>query len=189
MPIIYAAPYVLRLLRWRSGHPSFRRFAVPALVGPLAFGFCSLAGWISSALLLFGVLHLHSNAAYLLIGEGLLFYLLPGLLGAWLAVKVVRFFERALFSTPEARRLELSFVTGCIGGPIGFLVGMGFASSLLPLGSSYWAFIVSLVTAGMAATLTFALCMLFMRKPATPATTVAPDPKKTPILVAVRRYS
>lgn len=106
MQIIYAAPFILLSLicfAVFTGVPSLRRLALPALVAPVAFGFCSLAAWIAFALIGGYVMHLHSNPGFLLVIEGLLFYLLPGLIGAWLAIRAVQFLERRFLNTRHAK--------------------------------------------------------------------------------------
>jgi hypothetical protein len=54
LQLLYAAPFFLiAFLAFTvcALVPSLRRFAVSALIAPLAFGFCSLAGWIAFALI------------------------------------------------------------------------------------------------------------------------------------------
>jgi hypothetical protein len=182
--IIYAAPFILLSIVCFAASlvvPSLRRFAVQALIAPIAFGFCSLAAWLISAFILWGLLRLKSNPSYLLPVEGTFFYLLPGLLGAWLAVTIVRLIEQTFFNTSQARRLGLSVVMACIGGPLGFIVGLAVAGSVLPLGSSYWSFIASLASAGFFAIFSFTLCMVFTHKLTTPETGAATDRTKAPL--------
>lgn len=169
MQIIYAAPFILLSLICFAvfmGVPSLRRQALPALVAPVAFGVCSLAGWIVFALIGWRFLHLQSNPKALLVAEGLLFYLFPGLVGAWFAVTSVRFLERKFLTTKEARNLIIRLVVSLIACGIGFVVGLGIADNVLPPDSTYPAFLAALVSAGAFAVLTFIAVMLGQRRTA-----------------------
>lgn len=169
MQIIYALPFIfLSLLGFAVfvGVPALRRLALAALIAPVAFGFCSLAGWIGFALIDVFLLHLRSNSTGWLTLEGLLFYLTPGMLGAWLAVRVVRFLESRFLTTRPAKEFLMRSVVSSIAGLVGFIVGAGISDDLLPQGSIYLSFIAGLVSAGVFAIVTFMVVMMGQRKTA-----------------------
>lgn len=137
MQIIYAAPFVLiSVVAFIIclAVPGLRRIALAALVVPVAFGVCSLFGWILFALVTGFVLHVSLGVAEIVI-MGILFYLLPGLAGAWVAVKLVRFFEQSFLKTKTARSLLLASVIALISAGFGGFLGLGMATNYLPQGS------------------------------------------------------
>jgi hypothetical protein len=68
--------------------------------------------------------------------EGLAFYILPGVLGAWLAIWLVGVSERYFGKSPTARKLILESAVAVVCAGIGGLAGLALASSFLPMGSS-----------------------------------------------------
>ena len=94
MQLMYAAPFILLSLVAFGvflAVPRLRRRALAALVAPVAFGFCALAGYISWLLISGFVLKLQLGPVEGLHGvfEVLFFFLLPGIAGAWLAVWLI----------------------------------------------------------------------------------------------------
>ena len=166
MQLIYAIPFVflsLVLCAIFLAVPSWRPFASCALVGPVAFGACSIAGWIAFALIGYS-LHLRSSLGYLLAVEGLLFYALPGVLGAWFATRCVRLFERKFLYKQSARDLTVRFIVSVIAAGVGFIVGLEVAEQVLPPNSMYPAFVAAFVSAGGFAVLTFFVIMIGQRR-------------------------
>ena len=91
MQIIYAAPFILLSMIAFGVFlvvPRLRRHSISALVAPVAFGFCALAGYISWVLICGFVLKIALRPVEGVHGffEVLFFFLLPGFAGAWLAI-------------------------------------------------------------------------------------------------------
>jgi hypothetical protein len=143
MQIIYAAPFVLLSL---LGFvlcvivAPMRRFALSALVAPVAFGICSIIGWIGFALVAGDLLKINLGPATGIHGliEGLLFYALPGVLGSWLAVVVVRFFEWLLLPTEQARKIALRVGITIVAFPFGFVFILASIAHWFGLISTTW---------------------------------------------------
>ena len=94
MQIIYAAPFVLISLIGFVAFllvPRLRPFALSALVAPVAFGVCALAGYVIWVLVCQFVLRIQLRPVEGIHGvfDVLFFFLTPGLLGAWAAVWIV----------------------------------------------------------------------------------------------------
>jgi hypothetical protein len=169
LQIIYAAPFVLlSILAFAIclAVPSLRRFAFPALVVPVTFGFCSIVSWIAFVLIAADVLKLHLGPATGVHGvlEGLFFYFLPGVLACWIAVAVLRFVERRFFGTKFARNLVLRLVISAVVGFAGGIIGLGIAGNSLPYGSVVATLEIASGAAGLSAVLAFLLTMAFQRR-------------------------
>lgn|GEM_PF-2955457 len=168
MQIIYAAPFILfSILSFAVclTVPRLRRFALPALAVPVTFGMCSIAGWILSILIAEFVLKLNLGPAIGFHGvvEGLFFYIFPGILGAWLVVKLIRVFERYFLKTLFARNLILRTVIALIAAFIGGITGLGFATNLLQLGSTVASIWIALLASVVAAVIGFTITLLIQR--------------------------
>ena len=97
--IYYAFPIILlSLVAFLSclAIPQLRRYAVQALVAPVAFGFCSIVGMVVmtfTADFLNDRFRLPVNPEPLVgirgIAIAFVIYFIPGVIGAWLAVSVV----------------------------------------------------------------------------------------------------
>lgn len=146
MQIIYAAPFVLlSILSFVIclAIPKLRHFSLPALIAPVAFGVCSIVGWISFILISQFVFRISLGPAAGLGGvvEGLLFYLAPGLFGAWLAVKAVRALDQRLLTSTTARDVLLALAIGAVSAGISGVTGLGLATAYMAPGSvvaSWW---------------------------------------------------
>ena len=95
MQVFYAIPFVLlSLLAFEvcAAAPRWRRYRYQALVAPVAFGFCSIAGTVA---IIVSADHLHlalftqSWSGMRDVATLLLIYFVPGLLGSWCAVAAV----------------------------------------------------------------------------------------------------
>jgi hypothetical protein len=129
MPILYATPFVLLSILSFSACaavPNLRRFALSALVAPVVFGVSSLSGWIAFALAgdalfkeSFGAMF---SARLPMLIAGLLCYALPGLLGAGIAIFVVRSVEKRFLRTEYARNIALRMEITAVTFPCGFVI-------------------------------------------------------------------
>jgi hypothetical protein len=104
LQIIYAAPFILLSLLCFGvflAVPRFRRFALAALVAPVAFGFCAIVGYVAWVLVCNFLLKIQLRPVEGLHGviEILLFFVTPGILGSWAAAwivgRAVRFWKRS----------------------------------------------------------------------------------------------
>jgi hypothetical protein len=169
LQIIYAAPFVFLSIVSFSiclAIRPLRRFAIPALIVPVTFGFFSILGWIAFVLIAGFVLKLHLGPATGIhgIAEGLLFYLVPGVLASWAAIVVARFVENRLLRTQFAKDLMLRIVVSAVGGFAGGIVGFGVASSCFPSGYIFATFLTAAITAGLVAILASLLTMTIQRR-------------------------
>src|SRR5437660_378888 len=94
MQIIYALPFIalsVILCAICLVFPRLRRYMVPALVAPVAFGFCSIVG-AGTVVLIADKFGLLTEPAMGVRGVviAMLIYFLPGGLGVWLAVSATR---------------------------------------------------------------------------------------------------
>ncbi len=171
MQIIYAAPFVLlSILAFFVclAVPRFRRFASAAFAIPVTFGVCSIVGWIAFVLIAGYVLHLNLGPAIGFHGvvEGLLFYVLPGIIGALLAVKLIRIIERSFLNTQRARDLVIRVIVATIMAFIGAVVALGLATSLLPVGSAVASLWIALLGSILTAAAGFGIAIAFQRRAA-----------------------
>ena len=124
--LIYAAPFFLLSLvgfTFCAIGKKQRRFALSALLAPVAFGVCSLAGWIVYAIIS-DRLHkggLGPNSLWL---YGLAFYVLPGFIGSWLAASVTLRLEHILFRTERTRSIALQVEIAAVVFPLGFILSL-----------------------------------------------------------------
>ena len=94
MQIIYAAPFVLLSLLSFGVFlvvPRLRRFAIAALVAPVAFGFCAIVGYVAWVLVCDFVLKIQLRPVEGLHGaiEILFFFIIPGVMGSWAAIWII----------------------------------------------------------------------------------------------------
>ena len=169
MQIIYAAPFVfLSIVSFAIclATPTLRRFALPALIAPVTFGFFSIMGWLAFAIVAGNVLKLHLGPATGVHGvlEGLFFYCLPGVFASWIAVATVRFAERRFLRTQFAKNLVIRLVISAVAALAGGIFGLGVAGNLLPGESLVAALAAGFVTAGLTAVLAFLLTMAIQRR-------------------------
>jgi hypothetical protein len=169
MQIIYVAPFILlSVLSFVVclAIPKLRRISLPALVAPVAFGVCSIVGWISFVLVSDFVLKISLGPASGFHGvmEGLAFYLLPGVLGAWFAMWLVRVVERYINRIPMARKIILASAVSAVCAGIGGLVGLALASRLLPLGSEFETFGIAVGASAFLAVGGFAAAMILQSR-------------------------
>jgi hypothetical protein len=142
MQVIYAAPFILLSLFAFFVCllvPSFRPYSFRAIVAPVVFGFCSLFGMV------IGVLALHSIQKNPLFNRPLtdlqtyvmeaLLYFPPGLIGAWIAVTIVKRVEERWLNTHSARAFAVRLVIALIVFPPAFLACFGLSDR----GENHWA--------------------------------------------------
>jgi hypothetical protein len=143
MQLIYAAPFILLSLASFFVcllMPRLRPYAFRALVVPVAFGFCSIVGMV-----LIGV-SLNSINKNPLFNKPItdaqtcilaaLMYFPPGLLGAWIAVHILRRIENRLLSTDGSRAFAVRSTVALIVFPPSFILCLGVSNRLL---GSDWA--------------------------------------------------
>jgi hypothetical protein len=169
LQIIYAAPFVfLSIVSFAIclAVPSLRRFALPALIVRVTFGFSSIVGWVAFALIADDVLKLHLGPATGVHGvvEGLLFYLLPGVVASWIAIATVRTLELRFLRTQFAKNLVLRLVISAVAGFAGGILGLGVAVNWLPDGSLVATLAAAFAAAGLTAVLAFLLTMTVQRR-------------------------
>jgi hypothetical protein len=163
MQIIYAAPFVLiSLIAFACflAIPRLRRFAFRALVAPVAFGFCSIVAmgltlvvadglglWVSPLVGPTGVL------------LGISIYFIPGAIGAWIAVEIVRQVETRLLNTQSRREFATRTIIALIIFGPAFIVSTGIQFKLFPRAEEWWPIClgVSFIAAALAATATYLL--------------------------------
>jgi hypothetical protein len=169
MQIIYAAPFILlSILAFFVflAVPQFRRFASAAFVVPITFGVCSIVGWIAFILIAGNVLHLNLGPAIGIHGivEGLLFYVLPGVVGAWIAVRLIHIVERSFLNTQTAKNFVIRVILATILAFVGAFVGLGLATHLLPAGSTVASLWIAFLSSILSATAGFVIAMGFQRR-------------------------
>jgi hypothetical protein len=142
MLVIYAAPFILLSLAAFFVCllvPSFRPYTFRAMVAPVVFGFCSMFGMVV------GVVALNSIQKNPLFNRPLtdvqtyvmeaLLYFPPGLIGAWLAVTIVKRVEERWLNTELARAFAVRLVIALIVFPPAFIACFGFSDK----GANHWA--------------------------------------------------
>jgi hypothetical protein len=169
LAIIYAAPFVLLSILSFSiclAVPSLRRFALPALIVPVTFGFCSIVSWVAFVLIAGDVLKLHLGPASGVHGvlEGLFFYCLPGVLASWVAIATMGFVQRRILRTKIAIDILLRLVISAVAGFVGSIIGFGVAGNSLPHGSVVASLEIASVAATLSAVLAFLLTMTVQRR-------------------------
>src|SRR5580693_10293904 len=135
MQIIYAAPFILlSLIAFLVSLlvPKLRPYCFRALLAPVAFGFCSIVG---TGMLSFALNSVHGNPlfnrpltdaqSYILVS---VFYFPPGLLGAWLAVIVVKRIEHRWLNNEPTRTLAVRAVAAAIVFPPVFVACFGLSN-------------------------------------------------------------
>ena len=163
MQIIYAAPVVLiSLIAFACflAIPRLRRFAFRALVAPIAFGFCSIVA-MGLILVLAGGLGIRfppvagPTGVLLFIG----IYIIPGAIGAWIAVEIVRQVETRFLNTQSQRDFATRTIIALIIFGPAFVVSTGVQFKLFPRTEEWWPIClgVSFIAAALAATATYLL--------------------------------
>jgi len=163
MQIIYAAPFILLSLvgfGLSLAVPRLRPYAFRALVAPVAFGFCSIVAMVLILVVSHGLNLQFANdpltgARGLL--EGITIYFVPGLVGAWIAVEIVRQVEVRTLTTRARRDFATRTIIALIVfGPV-FILCTGIQLNILA-GAEAWSpafFAVSFTTAGFASASTY----------------------------------
>ena len=96
LQLIYAAPFVLlSILSFVvcAAIPALRRHALSVLVAPVAFGVCSLLGWLIFVLVEV-YFRIGAVGTFKTITLALIFYVMPGVVGAWVSVRIVQVVKR-----------------------------------------------------------------------------------------------
>jgi hypothetical protein len=144
MQIIYAAPFILLSLiafACSLAIPKLRPYAFRALVAPVAFGSCLIVGM---ALILVSSHGLGLQFAnYPLAGMrgvivGIAIYFIPGLIGAWIAVGIVRQIETRALNTQQRRDFAIRTVIALIIFGPAFVVCTGVQFKLFSRAEEWW---------------------------------------------------
>ena len=163
MPVIYAAPFILLSLIafvCSLAIPRLRRYAFRVLVAPVAFGFCSI---VAMGLIMVVFVGLNLQLAPLVGAKGLFaglaIYFFPGLVGAWIAVEIVKQIETRVLNTQGKRDFATrTIIALLVFGPV-FIACTGVQVSTFSRAEEWWPAVlaISLVAAVLAAALTYAL--------------------------------
>ena len=170
MQIIYVAPFILISLiafACSLAIPRLRRFAFRALVTPVAFGFCSIAAMVLILLMADGLgLRFppidRPTGVLLLIG----IYLIPGAIGAWIAVEIVGRVETRFLNTQSQRDFATRTIIALIIFGPAFIVSTGIQFKLFPRAEEWWPtrLGISFIAAGLAATATYLLARALQKR-------------------------
>jgi len=165
MQIIYAAPFILLSLVafvLSVAIPRLRPYAFRALVAPVAFGFCSIVAMVLILVASHGLNLEFANAP--LTGarglfEGIAIYFVPGLVGAWIAVEIVRQVEVRALKTRARREFASRTIIALIVFGTVFIVCTGVQFNIFSRADAWWpAFLaVSFSAAVFASALTYLL--------------------------------
>jgi len=164
MQAIYAAPFILLSLiafACSLAIPKLRPYAFRALVAPVAFGFCSI---VAMVFILIGAHGLGLQFAnYPLAGmrgvlEGIAIYFIPGLIGAWIAVEIVRQIETRALNTQRRRDCAIRTIIALIIFGPAFIVCTGVQFKLFSR-EEWWPLCLALsfIVAVLAAAATYLL--------------------------------
>src|SRR5215472_5718997 len=165
MQVIYSAPFILLSLvafALSLAIPRWRPYAFRALVVPVAFGFCSIVAMVLILVVSHGLNLQFANAP--MVGarglfEGLAIYFVPGLVGAWFAVEIVRQIETRVLNTPVKRNFATrTIIALLVFGPV-FIVCTGVQFSIFSSAEDWWPAVLALsfIAAVSAAALTYLL--------------------------------
>jgi hypothetical protein len=165
MQVIYAAPFILLSLiafACSLAISKLRPYAFRALVAPVAFGSCSI---VAMVLILVGSHGLGLQFAnYPLAGmrgvlEGIAIYLIPGLLGAWIAVEIVRQIETKVLNTQHRRDFAIRTVIALIIFGPAFIVCTGVQFKLFSRAEEWWplTLVLSFIVGALAAVASYLL--------------------------------
>lgn len=175
MQVIYAAPFILLsfiAFFCSFAIPRMRPYAFRALVAPVAFGFCSIVGMFLILAISHGLNLEFANAP--LVGmrgffEGIAIYVFPGLVGAWIAIRIVTQIETSVLNTQGKRDFAIRAVCALlVFGPV-FIVCIGVLFNMFSSAEEWWPALltISCIAALVAATLTYLLARtLQQRRPA-----------------------
>jgi hypothetical protein len=139
--------------------PRLRPHSLRALIAPLAFGFCSIFGM--------AVIVLFSEAARTapLNGPrgtviGFSMWFVPGLLGTWLALAILKRIEQRWLKTRRARGFVVRLITSLIVFGLVFMVSVGVSVKFFQewvWAHEYLSFCLAFMAAGSTAVLTYLL--------------------------------
>jgi hypothetical protein len=168
LQLMYAAPFILiSVLSFGIclAIPPLRRFALPAIVAPVTFGFFSLATWIGTAIVGGEILKINQGPAVGIHGlaEGIMFYILPGLVSSCAAVAAVRWFERRFLKSRFATKLVFDLIISLIVGGLGAIAGFSWSASWISDRSSLLRLAVAFAFAGLSAAITSLFTFLALR--------------------------
>jgi hypothetical protein len=121
--------------------PRLRPYAFRALVAPVAFGFCSIVAMVLILVASYGLNLQFANAP--LTGarglfEGIAVFFLPGLVGAWIAVEIVRQVEvRALKTRARREFATRTIIALIVFGPV-FTVCIRVQFNIFSKAEEWW---------------------------------------------------
>jgi hypothetical protein len=172
MQIIYAAPFILLsfiAFACSLAIPRLRLYAFRALVAPVAFGFCAIFG-MALILSISHALNLRFANSPLVGVRGVLvgiaIYFIPGMIGAWIAVEVVRQIETRLLKTrPRRDFATITIIALIIFGPT-FIVCTGVQFKLFSRTEEWWPLCLTLsfMAAALVATATYLLTRVLQER-------------------------
>lgn len=170
MQVIYAAPFILLSLIAFAvflAVPRLRPYKFRALVAPVAFGFCSIVAMVLIAVSSqgLGLRFMNSPLAGLRgLALGIAIYFIPGLMGAWIAVEIVRQIEVRALKTQRERDFATRIIISLIIFVAAFIVCVGVQSSLFPKADEWWPLCLALVAATLAAILSYLLVKVIQKR-------------------------
>lgn len=178
MQLLYALPFILLSLIVFVIFltvPRLRRYAIQALVAPVAFGICSI-GLVVVTVLAFAIvgqhIHLGTLAQSIAVGLGILVYLCGGTCGAWLAVRIVDRFDETLLKTTHARQFVIRSLIGVIAFGLVSFISMAVAEGVDPGSDSLREFILmaalSLFVGSLSGSLAYVLARKVQQRPLEP---------------------
>lgn len=144
MQIIYGAPFILLSLIafvCSLAIPRLRLYAFRVLVAPVAFGFCSIVAMALILVISHGLGLQFAN--YPLVGmrgviAGIAIYFMPGLIGAWIAVEIVRQIETRVLNTQRRRDFATRTIIALIVFGPAFIVCTGVQFKLFSRAEEWW---------------------------------------------------
>jgi hypothetical protein len=172
MTVIYAAPFILLSLIafvCSLAIPRMRPYAFRALVAPIAFGFCSIMAMVLILAISHGLNLQFANAPFTglrRLFEGVVIYVFPGLVGAWIAIQVLITIENRVLKTQGKRALAIETVIALLVFCPIFIVCTSVLLNMFSSREEWWpAFLaVSCIAALVAAALTYLLIRMFWRR-------------------------
>jgi hypothetical protein len=169
--VIYAAPFILLSLIafvFFLAVPSLRSYAFRALVAPVAFGFCSIvaAGLIILSAERLGLPLASSPRAGLReLLVGIAIYFIPGMIGSWIAVEVVRQIERRFVKTQRERNFAIRVIASLIIFCPAFIACLGVEFKVFPKAVEWWPLSLGLsFLAGALAAISAYLLLRFLQE-------------------------
>jgi hypothetical protein len=142
---------------------------MPPAVAVLAFGLCSIVAMVLILLTSHGLNLQFANSP--LVGargvlEGIAIYFFPGLIGAWIAVEMVRQVETRVLNTQCRRDFATRIVTALIVFGPAFIVCTGVQFNIFSKAEELWPVVLaaSFIVAVFAAAVTYLLVRILQQR-------------------------